>query len=164
MILDWKVKLWKTLLNGQGLKRKTIQELKLDNEIDSEDEFRNMIHNRIGFIVVKKLVKVIVNQSGQANHSHLCRWSDKHRFLFLSLTQQWIRNRCFQRKHQEFFSVHRTAEAFEKCVEMYICFNVAAFSSFSHTLRLFLPFDGYLPKTLGAAAAADVEAWPCTTM
>ena len=111
-----------------------------------------------------KLVKVIVNQSGQANHSHLCRWSDKHRFLFLSLTQQWIRNRCFQRKHQEFFSVHRTAEAFEKCVEMYICFNVAAFSSFSHTLRLFLPFDGYLPKTLGAAAAADVEAWPCTTM
>ena len=43
----------KTLLNGQGSKRKTIQELKLDNEIDSEDEFRNMIHNRIGFIVVK---------------------------------------------------------------------------------------------------------------
>ena len=145
------------------MKRKTIQELKLDNEIDSEDEFRNMIHNRIGFIVVKKLVKVIVNQSGQANHSHLCRWSDKHRFLFLSLTQQWIRNRCFQRKHQEFFSVHRTAEAFEKCVEMYICFNVAAFSSFSHTLRLFLPFDGYLPKTL-VAAAADVKAWPCTIL
>ena len=139
----------------------------MDYQIDNEVEFRNksLKHDtRNRFTVVKlKLVKVIVNQSGQANHSHLCRWSDKHRFLLLSLTKQWIRNPCFQRKHQEFFSVHRTAEAFEKCVEMYICFNVAAFSSFSHTLRLFLPFDGYLPKTL-VAAAADVKAWPCTIL
>ena len=146
---------------------KIIRKSKLDYQIDNKVELRNksLKHDtRNRFTVVKlKLVKVIVNQSGQANHSHLCRWSDKHRFLLLSLTKQWIRNPCFQRKHQEFFSVHRTAEAFEKCVEMYICFNVAAFSSFSHTLRLFLPFDGYLPKTL-VAAAANVKAWPCTIL